>query len=92
MSDIDPGETKEWLDALSSLYATHGEERVRHILTELNQKAADSGVELPTAVTSNFCNTIPANREKVMPGDLFMERRIRSLIRWNALALSLIHI
>ena len=87
MSDIDPGETKEWLDALSSLYATHGEERVRHILTELNQKAADSGVELPTAVTSNFCNTIPANREKVMPGDLFMERRIRSLIRWNALAM-----
>ena len=87
MSDIDPGETKEWLDALSSLYATHGDERVRHILTELNQKAADSGVELPTAVTSNFCNTIPANREKVMPGDLFMERRIRSLIRWNALAM-----
>ena len=87
MSDIDPGETKEWLDALSSLYATHGEERVRHILTELNQKAADSGVELPTAVTSNFCNTIPATREKVMPGDLFMERRIRSLIRWNALAM-----
>ena len=87
MSDIDPGETKEWLDALSSLYATHGEERVRHILTELNQKAADSGVKLPTAVTSNFCNTIPANREKVMPGDLFMERRIRSLIRWNALAM-----
>ena len=87
MSDIDPGETKEWMDALSSLYATHGEERVRHILTELNQKAADSGVELPTAVTSNFCNTIPANREKVMPGDLFMERRIRSLIRWNALAM-----
>ena len=87
MSDIDPGETKEWLDALSSLHATHGEERVRHILTELNQKAADSGVELPTAVTSNFCNTIPANREKVMPGDLFMERRIRSLIRWNALAM-----
>ena len=87
MSDIDPGETKEWLDALSSLYVTHGEERVRHILTELNQKAADSGVELPTAVTSNFCNTIPANREKVMPGDLFMERRIRSLIRWNALAM-----
>ncbi len=87
MSDIDPGETKEWLDALSSLYATHGEERVRHILTELNQKAADSGVELPTAVTSNFCNTIPAHREKVMPGDLFMERRIRSLIRWNALAM-----
>ena len=87
MSDIDPGETKEWLDALSSLYATHGEDRVRHILTELNQKAADSGVELPTAVTSNFCNTIPANREKVMPGDLFMERRIRSLIRWNALAM-----
>ena len=87
MSDIDPGETKEWLDALSSLYATHGEERVRHILTELYQKAADSGVGLPTAVTSNFCNTIPANREKVMPGDLFMERRIRSLIRWNALAM-----
>ena len=38
-------------------------------------------------MTSNFCNTIPASKEKVMPGDLFMERRIRSLIRWNALAM-----
>ena len=87
MSDVDPSETKEWLDALASLQLAHGDDRVEFILTQLNAQAAESGVELPSAVTSNFCNTIPASKEKVMPGDLFMERRIRSLIRWNALAM-----
>ena len=57
------------------------------ILAQLNARATENGIDLPQSVTTHFCNTIPAVREKIMPGDLFMERRIRSLVRWNALAM-----
>ncbi|NIP72850.1 MAG: hypothetical protein GWO16_07370, partial [Gammaproteobacteria bacterium] len=50
-------------------------------------KASDEGIPTPDAITTPFRNTIPPAREKRMPGDLFMERRIRSLVRWNALAM-----
>jgi pyruvate dehydrogenase E1 component len=87
MDDFDPIETKEWLDALDSISRVHGEGRASYILHQLNARASESGIKLPQSVTTAFCNTIPAVREKVMPGDLFMERRIRSLVRWNALAM-----
>ena len=87
MDDLDPTETQEWLDSLDSIGRKHGQERASYILNQLNAHATESGIELPQSVTTNFCNTIPAVREKAMPGDLFMERRIRSLVRWNALAM-----
>ena len=87
MDDLDPTETQEWLDALDSIGRNHGEGRASYILNQLNAHATERGIELPQSVTTNFCNTIPAVREKAMPGDLFMERRIRSLVRWNALAM-----
>ena len=87
MDDFDPIETKEWLDALDSISRVHGEDRASYILHQLNARASESGIKLPQSVTTAFCNTIPAVREKIMPGDLFMERRIRSLVRWNALAM-----
>ena len=87
MDDLDPTETKEWLDALDSICRSQGSERASYILSKLNSKAYDSGIELPQSVTTPFCNTISPKNEKVMPGDLFMERRIRSLVRWNALAM-----
>ena len=87
MEDIDPTETKEWLDALDSICRINGVDRASFILSQLNSQAYDQGVELPQSVTTPFCNTISPIAEKVMPGDLFMERRIRSLVRWNALAM-----
>ncbi|GIX29974.1 MAG: pyruvate dehydrogenase E1 component [Porticoccaceae bacterium] len=85
--DIDPEETREWLDALQAVIRHQGEERAGFLVKRLLDKAAEEGIPTPNAITTPFRNTIPPSREKRMPGDLFMERRIRSLIRWNALAL-----
>ncbi len=87
MQDLDPVETQEWLDALDSVQAHEGEERVHYILSRLGELASRSGTRLPHAITTPYRNTIPVTHEARMPGDLFMERRIRSLVRWNALAM-----
>ena len=87
MDDLDPTETQEWLDALDSISRTQGESRASYIVNQLNARATEIGIDLPQSVTTSFSNTIPVVRERVMPGDLFMERRIRSLVRWNALAM-----
>ena len=87
MHDLDPVETQEWLDALSSVEEREGEERVHYLLSQLGQQASRSGIRLPHAITTPYNNTIPVTHEARMPGDLFMERRIRSLVRWNALAM-----
>ena len=93
--DSDPEETQEWLDALSSVLKTQGAERVQYLLQKLSVKLTEQGSQLPYAITTPYRNTIPVHKEARMPGDLFVERNIRSLIRWNAMAmvmLSLIHI
>ena len=80
-------ETREWLQALESVIKFQGEERAGYLVKQLLDKAAASGIPTPDAITTPFRNTIPTHQEKRMPGDLFMERRIRSLVRWNALAM-----
>ncbi|MCJ1884253.1 pyruvate dehydrogenase (acetyl-transferring), homodimeric type [Pseudomonas sp. LA21] len=87
MHDIDPVETQEWLDALESVLEKEGEDRARYLMTRLGELASRTGTQLPYAITTPYRNTIPAGHEARMPGDLFMERRIRSLVRWNALAM-----
>ena len=85
--DIDPIETQEWLDALEAVLEAEGEERVHYLLTRLARRASKRGTQLPYAITTPYRNTIPSSKEVRMPGDLFMERKIRSLVRWNALAM-----
>ncbi|MFK8050501.1 MAG: pyruvate dehydrogenase (acetyl-transferring), homodimeric type [Halioglobus sp.] len=85
--DQDPIETHEWFDALDAVMKHSGPERASYILTELAKHAVDIGTRLPTAITTPFRNSIAPKDEKAMPGDLFMERRVRSLVRWNALAM-----
>lgn len=85
--DQDPQETQEWLSAFDSVRRAVGRERAAFLLKKLRAYAQEKGVDVPSSSTTNFCNTIPVEREKPLPGDLFMERRIRSLIRWNALAM-----
>lgn len=85
--DKDPQETREWLDALDAVTKHAGPERTAYLLNQLAEHAVDSGMRLPAAITTPFRNTIAVNDEKPMPGDLFMERRIRSMVRWNALAM-----
>ena len=87
--DIDSLETQEWIEAIDSVIKNAGPKRASFILTELAKKLTETG-EVPTYnLTTPFRNTIPSNEEAAMPGDLFMERRIRSLIRWNAMVLVL---
>ncbi len=85
--DTDPVETQEWLEALEAILKNEGEERVHYLLTQLARKASSEGTQLPYAITTPYRNTIPVAKEAKMPGDLFMERRIRSLVRWNALVM-----
>ncbi|MCK2150636.1 MULTISPECIES: pyruvate dehydrogenase (acetyl-transferring), homodimeric type [Marinobacter] len=87
--DDDPIETSEWLDALESLIEQEGVDRAKYILERLSERASRDGTELPYSITTPFRNSIPVTQEARMPGDLFMERRIRSLIRWNAMAMVL---
>ena len=87
MQDLDPVETQEWLDSLESVLDREGEDRAHYLLTRMGELATRSGTPLPYAITTPYRNTIPAGHEARMPGDLFMERRIRSLVRWNALAM-----
>ncbi len=84
--DVDPTETREWLDAFASVVAREGPERARFILQKLGETARAQGVNLSSLNTS-YTNTIAVKDEASLPGDAYMERRIRSLIRWNALAM-----
>jgi len=85
--DTDPVETQEWLEAMDSLIRQGGKERATYVFLEVAKRLYEEGIKLPTAITTPFKNTIHFTEEKRLPGDVFMERRIRSLIRWNALAM-----
>ncbi|GAB2792192.1 pyruvate dehydrogenase (acetyl-transferring), homodimeric type [Halomonas shantousis] len=84
--DLDPIETTEWLDSLESVLDREGEQRAQYLLSRLADRLRRDGMQVPFSVTTPHRNSIPVHREARMPGDLFMERRIRSLIRWNMAA------
>jgi pyruvate dehydrogenase E1 component len=84
--DIDPQETREWLDALAAVIEEEGPERAHFLLERLIDKARRSGAYLPYKATTAYVNTIPPHLQAKHPGDPAMERRIRALIRWNAVA------
>jgi pyruvate dehydrogenase E1 component, homodimeric type len=85
--DDDPQETQEWIDALESTLAHAGVERAHFLLQQLVDRARRAGAHLPFDATTAYINTIPRSRQAPAPGDPAIERRIRSLIRWNALAM-----
>ncbi len=85
--DSDPIETAEWRSALQSVVDFEGSERAAFVLQDLLQEARRKGTPVPYSATSPYLNTIPPERETRHPGDRAIEHRIRSLIRWNAVAL-----
>lgn len=87
IEDYDALETQEWLDALASVVRHGGQERAAFLLKQLSESAAGHGVDQPSAITTPYRNTIPVTQEAAYPGDLFLERKIRSIIRWNAMAM-----
>ena len=87
MPDQDPQETQEWLDALEGVLQQEGAERAHFLLEKMTERARKAGAYLPFNVNTAYLNTIPTEREERSPGDLEIERRIRSYIRWNAMAM-----
>ncbi|MCF8017303.1 MAG: pyruvate dehydrogenase (acetyl-transferring), homodimeric type [Chromatiaceae bacterium] len=85
--DIDPQETLEWLESLDAVLENEGIERAHYLLERLIDKARRSGAYLPFSANTAYLNTIPMQKQERFPGDRAMERRIRSFIRWNAMAM-----
>ena len=87
-NDVNPEETKEWLDALHSVIKEEGIERAHYLIGRLSNSTARVNPSIPSkSVSSPYCNTIPPSNEDRMPGDMFMERQIRGIVRWNAMAM-----
>jgi pyruvate dehydrogenase E1 component len=86
-SDIDPAETQEWIDSLDAVADAYGKTRARFLMAKLLDRARELGVGLPSLVSTPYVNTIPPEKEPWFPGDEEMERNIRALIRWNAVAM-----
>ena len=86
--DIDPQETQEWLEALEAVLENEGVDRAHYLIECMVDKARRSGAYLPYSANTAYVNTIPVTKQKRFPGDRAMERRIRSFIRWNAMAMA----
>jgi len=85
--DIDPQETREWLDALDGVLAAEGPDRAHFLIEQLIDKARRSGAYLPFSANTAYINTIPVEKQVRSPGDQNIEHRIRSISRWNAMAM-----
>ncbi len=85
--DSDPQETQEWLESLQAVLEQEGPDRAHYLLERLIDKARRSGAYLPYSANTAYLNTIPAAKEERSPGDAALEWRIRSYIRWNAMAM-----
>jgi len=87
LHDIDPLETQEWLDALEAVIQNEGVERAHFLLEQLIDDARRNGANLPFTNETAYLNTIPTHLEQRTPGNPELENRIRSFIRWNAMAM-----
>jgi pyruvate dehydrogenase E1 component len=85
--DINELETKEWLYSLDYVFEHGGPERVRELLQQLQIRAHKAGVNIPFTANTPYINTIPREKQPPFPGNREIERRIKSLIRWNAMAM-----
>ena len=86
-NDRDPLETQEWIESLEAVLDVEGTDRAHFLLEKLVDKARRSGAYLPYSANTAYLNTIPSSMEEPSPGDAALEWRIRSLIRWNAMAM-----
>jgi pyruvate dehydrogenase E1 component len=84
LPDIDPDETKEWVESFDTVVKTRGRTRARYLMLSLLERAREQQVGVPGLRSTDYINTIPPEREPWFPGDEFVERRIRAYIRWNA--------
>ncbi len=86
-ADLDLDEAREWLEALEDVIRVQGRDAARRLLRKLLDAGHERGVRLPFNASTPYVNTIPASQQPPYPGDRQLERRIKSLIRWNAMAM-----
>src|SRR5689334_3386745 len=86
-AELDPTETREWLDSLDYVLQSGGPVKVARLLRELTIHARQNGVKMPFTANTPYINSISADEQVPMPGSPDIERRIKSLVRWNALAM-----
>ncbi len=82
--DVDPNETQEWLESFDNMVQHGGNYRARYLMLSLLRRAAEQNVGVPSLRSTDYINTISPDREPWFPGDEYVERRIRAMIRWNA--------
>jgi pyruvate dehydrogenase E1 component len=87
--DVDPQETREWLDALSAVLTIEGPDRAHFLIEQLIDTARRSGAYMPFSANTAYINTIPVDKQVRIPGDQSIEHKIRSYVRWNAMAMVL---
>ena len=86
-SELEAVETQEWLESLDYVLETGGPERVKRLLHHLQVHAQQAGLQLPFSANTPYINTIPLDRQPPFPGSREIERRIKSMVRWNAMAM-----
>ncbi|MDO5505424.1 MAG: pyruvate dehydrogenase (acetyl-transferring), homodimeric type [Pseudoxanthomonas suwonensis] len=86
-NDPDPTETREWVESIKAVIDSDGPDRAHQLLQGMVELTRRAGAHLPFAPTTEYINTIPAHMEPKVPGDAHIEWRIRSMIRWNAMAM-----
>ncbi len=84
---LDPTEVDEWLESVDDILHRHGPGALSHLLTRLYSRAQAQGVPVVPSLTTPYANTIPVEAEPEFPGDRAIERKLRSVIRWNAMAM-----
>ncbi len=85
--DLNPQETSEWVEALDQIIDEAGPDRASYLLERLMERATNLGVQVPLRWNTPYINTIPPEEEVAYPGDRKLERNIKSLVRWNAVAM-----
>ncbi|GAB5517478.1 pyruvate dehydrogenase (acetyl-transferring), homodimeric type [Rhodopirellula baltica] len=85
--DVDSAETQEWISSLEYVLQSKGPERVKFLIDQLRDRAAEEGVPLSSDTSTPYVNTIPPHEQPAYPGNRELERRIKSIIRWNAMAM-----
>jgi pyruvate dehydrogenase E1 component len=86
-NDLDPTETAEWLESLKYVLESRGSQRVNFLLSVLEEEAYRRGVEIPFSANTPYINSIPVDKQPPYPGNRELERRIKSILRWNAMAM-----
>jgi pyruvate dehydrogenase E1 component len=87
--DLDPLETSEWLEALDAVVREDGPERAQQLVRAVADRAAELGAPVEAGLSTPYVNTIGVDRQEPLPGDAAVERRLRSILRWNAIAMVL---